>query len=327
MSDFKFNCPSCGQHLSGDERYAGLQIVCPSCGKAVVVPAAPAGAAAVRMVPPASGVPAPLAPRLPQKTCGLAAASLVCSIGALIVGPFGFIPGIICGHMARKKIAATPGLQGGGLAKAGLIIGYIALGITVLAVIAVMVFFFFIRARMQQMSPGGQFQPSVISTQSGGVEPAERETTDTEPDGSGWMMKLTGVAIPSAPVTGRIHGQPFKMEKVTLENGFLNFRQGSDFFADREIDVVVFNDATTLSGRTFTVPKKEFGSSPHIWMKWKEAGQDMPKQKNFMDRYALRLEFGALSGGKLPGKIYLCVPDQEKSFVAGTFEAVVKDSR
>jgi hypothetical protein len=230
--------------------------------------------------------------------------------------------------MARKKIAATPGLQGGGLAKAGLIIGYIALGIAVLAVVAVMVFFFFIGARMQQISPGGQFQPSAISTQPGGVEPAERETTDTAPDGSGWTMKLTGVDIPSEAVTGRIHGQPFKMEKVTLENGFLNFRQGSDFFADREMDVVVFeNDTAKLSGRTFTVPTKEFGSSPHIWMKWKEAGQDMPKQKNFMDRYALRLEFGALSGGKLPGKIYLCVPDQEKSFVAGTFEAEVKDSR
>ena len=141
-------------------------------------------------------------------------------------------------------------------------------------------------------------------------------------------MKLAGVEIPSSPVTGRIQGQPFNMEKVTLEGSWLKFREGKDFFADREMDVVVFeDDPTKLSGRTFTVPTKEFGSHPHIWMKWKEAGGDVPKQRNFMDRYALRLEFGALSGGKLPGKIYLCVPDKEKSFVAGTFEAQVKQKR
>ena len=41
----------------------------------------------------------------------------------------------------------------------------------------------------------------------------------------------------------------------------------------------------------------------------------------------MRLEFGKLSGGKLPGKIYLCLPDQEKSFIAGTFEVQVKKKR
>ena len=155
--------------------------------------------------------------------------------------------------------------------------------------------------------------------------PEEELTTDTEPDGSGWAMKLAGVQTPAAAVTGRLHGQPFKVDKVTLENGWLNFLQGRDFIADREIDVVVFEpDTAKLSGRTFIFPKEEFGTSPHIWLKWKEAAGDMPKQRGFVDRYALRLEFGKLSAGKLPGKIYLCLPDKEKSFVAGTFEAQVK---
>jgi len=87
------------------------------------------------------------------------------------------------------------------------------------------------------------------------------------------------------------------------------------------------NDPTKLSGRTFTVPKREFGGNPHIWMKWKDEGENSPKQRCFMDRYAMRLEFGKLSGSTLPGKIYLCVPDMEKSFIAGTFEAQVKGNR
>jgi len=36
------------------------------------------------------------------------------------------------------------------------------------------------------------------------------------------------------------------------------------------------------------------------------------------------LEFGNISGNKIPGKIYLCLPDKAKSFVAGTFEAEIK---
>jgi hypothetical protein len=141
-------------------------------------------------------------------------------------------------------------------------------------------------------------------------------------------MKLAGVETPSGPVAGRIQGQAFKMEKVTLEEGWLKFREGKDFFADREIDVVLFeNDPAKLSGRTFIVPKEESGINPHIWMKWKEEGGNSPKQKSFTDGYALRMEFGQLSEGKLPGKIYVCVPDTEKSFVAGTFEVPIKQTK
>jgi hypothetical protein len=72
------------------------------------------------------------------KTSGLAVASLVCSIGSFIIIPFGFIPGIICGHMALKRIAQTPALRGRGMAKAGLIIGYVAVALCLLVVIAVL---------------------------------------------------------------------------------------------------------------------------------------------------------------------------------------------
>ena len=268
MSDFKFNCPSCGQHLSGDERYAGAQIDCPTCGKPVIVPTAPAHS---RLATPANMPPVPYAqPQAPlprsNKTCGLAIASLICSIGSFIIIPLGFIPGIICGHMAKKKIAATPGLLGAGMAKAGLIIGYVALGLNVLAAIAIAAFFLLFAARVSQAGfPAGPHR-SVTSAQSRAAAPAETETTDTKPDGSGWTMKLADVQTPAGAVTGRIHGQPFKLEKVTLEGGWLDFTEGKDFFADREVDVVVFeNDPAKLSGQTFTVPKEEFGSNPHIF--------------------------------------------------------------
>ena len=54
-------------------------------------------------------------------------------------------------------------------------------------------------------------------------------------------------------------------------------------------------------------------------LRWKD---DSGTQKqNFTNGYALRLEFGAMAKGKLPGKIYLCAPDAEKSYLMGSFNA------
>jgi hypothetical protein len=58
-------------------------------------------------------------------------------------------------------------------------------------------------------------------------------------------------------------------------------------------------------------------------MRYKEARQDFPKSEMFMEKYAMKLEFGKEADEKLPGKIYLCMPDEAKSFVAGTFVAEV----
>ncbi|MCS7336660.1 MAG: hypothetical protein NZ739_00255 [Verrucomicrobiae bacterium] len=43
MSEFKFACPICGQHMSCDREQAGSRIQCPTCFREVVVPQPPAG--------------------------------------------------------------------------------------------------------------------------------------------------------------------------------------------------------------------------------------------------------------------------------------------
>jgi len=42
MSEFKFSCPFCEQHLQCDERLSGRQIQCPSCNHLIRVPPSPA---------------------------------------------------------------------------------------------------------------------------------------------------------------------------------------------------------------------------------------------------------------------------------------------
>jgi hypothetical protein len=71
-----------------------------------------------------------------KQTAGLAITSLVLGIlGFVMLGPLGAIPAIICGHIAKSKINANPEtLTGEGMALAGLIMGYVQIGLLVLMV-------------------------------------------------------------------------------------------------------------------------------------------------------------------------------------------------
>jgi hypothetical protein len=97
MSDLKFSCPSCAQHIQCDESYAGEKIPCPACATLVRVPtdapivikppppAEPAAAAilgaGVPIIPTLeenflekSGTPLPTSPPLTEREQQLAAA-------------------------------------------------------------------------------------------------------------------------------------------------------------------------------------------------------------------------------------------------------------
>jgi hypothetical protein len=69
-------------------------------------------------------------------------ASLICSIGSFVIIPFGFVPGIICGHLAMKQLTREPGLKGRGLAKAGLVVGYVGLVLCAILAVALLAFGF-----------------------------------------------------------------------------------------------------------------------------------------------------------------------------------------
>jgi len=41
MSDFKFSCPHCSQHLQINEQFSGRQVQCPKCNHLIRVPPIP----------------------------------------------------------------------------------------------------------------------------------------------------------------------------------------------------------------------------------------------------------------------------------------------
>ena len=62
MSEIKFACPFCEQHIACDADYAGLSIECPSCGNTMVVPRLSAADPAHPSMVVVASTPAP-APR------------------------------------------------------------------------------------------------------------------------------------------------------------------------------------------------------------------------------------------------------------------------
>jgi len=65
-----------------------------------------------------------------RKQNALAVTSLILAIGAwLALGCFLSLPAVICGHIARRQIRENPYQDGDGLAVAGLVVGWINLGL------------------------------------------------------------------------------------------------------------------------------------------------------------------------------------------------------
>ncbi len=116
------NCANCDTTNTSDAGY------CEKCGQ-------PLASATVL----AAALPAAAAPGPPRKasTNPLAVASLLLGIFSLFP-PFGILA-IIFGHVARSQIRKSAGRQkGAGMALAGLILGYLALGFVLFVIFIVL---------------------------------------------------------------------------------------------------------------------------------------------------------------------------------------------
>ncbi len=148
-------------------------------------------------------------------------------------------------------------------------------------------------------------------------------TVDTLTD-----KKSAAPAIPAYPAKGEVQGQPFIVEASVIDSGVLTLRSGSEGNPNVDIKVSLFTPPWDVpAGKNFKFTNASGSGIPQIALAWKEAGQDMLAQRKFLDKYTLLLEFGQEKNNKLPGKLYLSLPDDKKSNVAGTFEADIKGFR
>jgi len=293
MSEFKFSCPNCDQHIACDDEWVGAQIRCPTCQAELTVPApappppavgvsGPAVAPAARPAwPPSAPVAAPAAK---GRTSGLAIASLICSASSLVSCGLGSIPGIICGHLAKARMRRDPSLKGRGLATAGLVLGYGFAGLTLAVAVAVVCFGVSLaqlaklelRKATESQTPGpaGQAEQAVPPTAApqrpGAAGPAKngrQRATTIQP------VELTGVSIPDTVASGRIHGAAFTCERAEMRGRTLILRQGRDFFPDLGVEI-------NLGTPGKSPPFARRGGRPQdpwsVTLIWRPAGSTVP---------------------------------------------------
>ena len=134
---------------------------------------------------------------------------------------------------------------------------------------------------------------------------------------------LAEVSIPTNAAYGRISTNEFKYDTVRVDNGILAFRLGKDATPDLELGIFFGMKAgENLSGKTLTIAP-ETRAAPRVWKKWKVVGKTALQQKVYSKGYAMKLQFGEVSEDKVPGKIFLSLPDEDQSVVTGSFVATV----
>ena len=142
---------------------------------------------------------------------------------------------------------------------------------------------------------------------------------------------VTGFADPGAKaagVSGTVMGRDFSADRTRLEGDRLVFRQGADFFADLEVEVVLHFDpdeglpegrrweASCRSGWSFGRP----GPDVDVLLSWREERDALPSHRSACD-FRLELRFDdATPDGHLPGEISLSAPTLS-SEISGRFSA------
>ena len=145
-----------------------------------------------------------------------------------------------------------------------------------------------------------------------------------------WTNKIAKMKkIPDEEVTGKIDGLDFKLDRASLTHSGLSFVMGPKFrgvFSEASLDIILFlKPNQDVSGQKLIVNGRIRPGDPHIRMGSMRKGDKIPRTESHLD-YLLVLEFGEYNAGDRiqPGKIYICLPDRGKSFLAGSFEATVQ---
>ena len=130
---------------------------------------------------------------------------------------------------------------------------------------------------------------------------------------------------PEKGINAQLECDGFKCEVTTLTGGNLTLRQGATWPPDLGVSVYLFAKVgEELSGKTIEVGPDRPPPIPKVTLRWKDDLHPKGGTQNFTTGYALKVVFGEAANGRIPGTLYIALPDQDKSFIAGTFDAEIR---
>lgn len=156
-------------------------------------------------------------------------------------------------------------------------------------------------------------------------EESDRKSSKPTP-AAVWVSKISKMKnIPDEDVEGKIDGLNFHLGRATLDNSGLRLEMGRGDSDEgvAHLQIVLFlRPNEDVSGRKVVVNGRVRAGDPHIHLSCQKVSDRSPRTQAHLD-YLMILEFGDYDAEDRiqPGKIYICLPDRGKSFLAGSFEA------
>ena len=112
---------------------------------------------------------------------------------------------------------------------------------------------------------------------------------------------------------GKLHGMDFAVTTASFRNGNLRLR------ATNGMQLDVYRLGASMEGRSYEIqPDDDDTSRPRVKMTWNQGGAI--ETATFSKGYGMKLQFDQAVNRQVAGKIYLCFPDDSKSWAAGTFQ-------
>ena len=360
MADIKFTCPHCQQGIQCDQLWCGHEINCPTCQTGLVVPhveAAPAAGNPLVPKPPSGPAPRlsagktqvarsvtptgvaqkPFQPPAKKKTMGpvLKYALVVVGVAALGVGGYYYVWPLFgqAKDSFNKTSEAAAKRPVGGEVGAAMDVNDTLDGVqpshaapSLKADINRRIN----RRRVPGVQAAGDSAAALDENAAAGGSGAAAASPDKDLPvvAPVHTLDLSGVKIPVSKVNGTISGGSFvadkaRMDKKTGNVYALTLRQGAGLTPDRAIQVYLhFKGTDGPTNQTFTVsPGANDPAVSQVIKLWKTSAGFAPNDQRFSSNYALKLELGSMDKGLISGKIFLALPDTDKTVVAGQFTA------
>lgn len=145
------------------------------------------------------------------------------------------------------------------------------------------------------------------------------------PKPAAWELDPSKHDTPSAPATGKLGGAAFT-PTAEFMGDTLSLRVLKDMNPEREIRLTFSPEQLkAVQGLKLSVkPDATVGAAVPVvetLVPDPKPNARGPLVFHYPNGYALTLELGKKANGKLPGKVFLSLPGDDKSFVAGTFTA------
>ncbi len=279
MSEFKFACPVCGQHITADSAGSGTRINCPTCFRKIIVPQAPA-AGDTKFVLSAAQADKPR-PTLPGSNLE---------------------PAVVRTSSKGQLISA---------------------GVLLVALCATAIASYKWRGKIANLITGPKPAPTNVIAKLP-PPPAPRYPVPTN---IAWTLELSNAVIPEARVEGSIHNHGFVCGRAELRGGELTLHQDKGWGPNLSLAIRLPQwEGEQWSGKRVELGAEQTPPVPPVLLWWKEEQKSAGK-KTITNGYVLKLAFGPAANGRLPGKIYVALPDEARSFASGSFTADIRAAK